>query len=97
VDVPELMRITAFTELAEPRWTATGGTFAVPVPDFRLTRLEVAEPTGLDDPGPLIVLCTSGQVQVGELALRPGRAAFVPAATPATLAGEGTAFVAGVG
>jgi len=97
VDVPELLKTTAFTELAEPRWPAIGGTFAVPVPDFRLTRLEVEEPTGLDDPGPLVVLCTEGDLRVAEVPLTPGRAAFVPAGTATTLAGRGTAFVAGVG
>jgi mannose-6-phosphate isomerase len=97
VDVPELLRITDFAELAEPRWPAVGGSFAVPVPDFRLTRLEIAEPTALDDPGPLIVLCTAGRVRVGGVALAPGRAVFVPARTPAGVDGDGVAFVAGVG
>ena len=97
VDVPELLRVTSFAALEDPRCPSVAGSFAVPVPDFRLTRLEVDEPTGLDDPGPLIVLCTEGELRVAELALPPGRAAFVPAATPVALAGPGTAFVAGVG
>jgi mannose-6-phosphate isomerase len=97
VDVPELLRITDFVELADPRWPAVGGSFDVPVPDFRLVRLEVEEPAGLDDPGPLIVLCTAGRVRLAGVELKPGRAAFVPAGTPVTLDGEGTAFVAGVG
>jgi len=97
VDVPELLRITEFAELADPRWPAVGGSFDVPVPDFRLVRLEVEEPTGLDDPGPLIVLCVEGRLGLADLELAPGRAAFVPVATAVTLAGKGTAFVAGVG
>jgi mannose-6-phosphate isomerase len=97
VDVPELLRITDFAELPEPRWPAVGGTFAGPVPDFRLTRLELDEPTGLDDPGPLIVLCTAGAVQVGGAEIAPGRAVFVPAGTAVTVRGAGEAFVAGVG
>jgi mannose-6-phosphate isomerase len=97
VDVDELLKITDFTELAEPRWHPVGGTFDVPVPDFRLARLEVDEPIGLPDPGPAIVLCTSGEVTLAGLGLAPGRAAFVPAGVPATLAGTGVAFVAGAG
>jgi mannose-6-phosphate isomerase len=97
VDVDELLRITDFTELAAPRATAVGGRFHVPVPDFSLTRLEIDERTGLHDPGPLIVLCTEGQLTVDGVALTPGRAAFVAAAEPVTLAGVGTAFVAGAG
>ena len=97
VDVPELLRITDFSPLTDPLVKDTRGRFAVPVPDFALTRLEIEEPTGLDDPGPCIVLCTDGSVEVGELALRPGRAAFVPAGEAATLTGDGTVFVASVG
>jgi mannose-6-phosphate isomerase len=97
IDVPELLRITDFAELADPRWPAVGGSFAVPVPDFRLTRLTVEEPTGLHDPGPMIALCTDGRVEIGGLPVRPGHAAFVPAGTAATVAGKGTLFVAGVG
>ena len=99
VDVPELLKITDFRPLAEPRVSAVGGVFEVPVPDFRLTRLELdaGESMALDDPGPSVVLCASGALQVGDLALRPGRAAFVGAGTPTTLSGSGLAFVAGVG
>jgi mannose-6-phosphate isomerase len=97
VDVPELLRVTDFTELAEPRWPAVGGRFDVDVPDFSLTRLEVDEPTGLDDPGPCIVLASEGTVRVGAVWLAPGHAAFVPAAEPTTIDGTGVAFVAGVG
>jgi mannose-6-phosphate isomerase len=67
------------------------------VPDFSLTRLEADEPTGLDDIGPCIVLCTEGAITVGGVPLTPARAAFVPAAAPTTVAGTGTAFVAAVG
>jgi mannose-6-phosphate isomerase len=97
VDVSELLKITEFAALDDPRWPALGGRFDVPVPDFGLTRLEIDEPTGLDDVGPCIVLCTDGAVSVGEVAVPAGRAAFVPAARPTTLWGSGTAFVAGVG
>lgn len=97
VDVDELLKITDFSELAEPRWPAEHGHFSVPVPDFGLTRLVVDEPTGLDDAGPSIVLCAEGEVRVGAVALTPGRAAFVPGGTPTTLAGAGLVFVATTG
>jgi mannose-6-phosphate isomerase len=97
IDVPELLNVTDFSELAEPRWPAVDGGFEVPVPDFRLTRLEVDGSTGTADPGPRIVLSTSGQLRVGDVTVEPGHAAFVPAGEPATISGTGQAFVAGVG
>jgi mannose-6-phosphate isomerase len=97
VDVQELLRITDFTELRDPRWPSVGGSFDVPVPDFRLTRLEIDESTGLHDPGPLIVLGTSGEVAVGDVATPPGHAAFVPAGTATTISGRGVVFIAGAG
>jgi mannose-6-phosphate isomerase len=97
VDVDELLRVADFTPLDEPRWPSLGGAFDVPVPDFRLVRLDVEEPTSLDDLGPSIVLCMDGKTEVGDLRLGPGRAAFVPAALPIQIAGSGNVFVAGVG
>jgi mannose-6-phosphate isomerase len=97
VDVDELLRVADFTPLDEPRWPSLGGAFDVPVPDFRLVRLDVEEPTSLDDLGPSIVLCMDGKTEVGDLRLGPGRAAFVPAALPIPIAGSGNVFVAGVG
>lgn len=97
VDVDEVLAVTDFTPLAEPRWTSVGGTFQVPVPDFRLTRLDLDSPTGLDDDGPCLVLCISGDIQVGDDDVAPGRAAFVPAGEPTTIAGTGEVFIAGVG
>jgi mannose-6-phosphate isomerase len=97
VDVDEVLRITDFNELAEPRQAPIGGRFDVPVPDFALTRLEVDEATGLDDPGPAIVLAVEGEVSVGPVALTAGRAAFVPAGEPTRVSGRGVLFVATVG
>jgi len=99
VDAAEVLAITDFAELAEPRWCADAdGTFTVPVPDFRLTGLEVAEPGGLPGRGPRIVLCTAGSVSVGDVQLAAGRAAFVPAAGDRVdLTGEGSVFIGGVG
>lgn len=99
VDVPELLKITDFSPLDDPRLPCLGGVFDVPVSDFRLTRLELdaGEPMALDDPGPCIVLCASDSMIVSDVALGPGRAAFVSAGTATTLRGAGLAFVAGVG
>jgi mannose-6-phosphate isomerase len=97
VDVAELLKITDFSPLAEPRWPSAGGRFEVPVSDFSLTRLEVAEPTGLDVGEPCIVLTTSGKISLDDASVPPGHASFVPAGQAATLAGQGTAFIASVG
>lgn len=97
IDVAELIKITDFSPLAEPRWTAVGARYDVPVPDFALTSLDIDGPVGLDDPGPCIVLCVAGQVAVGDVAVLAGHAAFVPAGLRTTLTGAGEAFVASVG
>lgn len=96
IDVPELLKITDFTALTDPRLPAVGGSFDVAVRDFRLTCIDVEERLSLDDPGPLIVLCVEGAVTVGEVPVAAGHAAFVPADEPAAaLDGDGLVFVAG--
>jgi mannose-6-phosphate isomerase len=98
VDVPELLRITEFVELAEPRWPSRQGRFDVPVPDFSLTQRHVAGQTELAaTPAPCIVLCTDGELAVEDVPVRPGHAVFVAAGKPITLHGNGRAFVASVG
>jgi mannose-6-phosphate isomerase len=107
LDVDEVLKITDFSELAEPRWPLSAGAFEVPVPDFRLVPLDVDGPTALGSDGAQIVLCVGGAVTVGDVSLgdvslgdvslEPGHAAFVPANESAGLAGAGRAFVAGVG
>lgn len=98
VDADELMKITDFTELADPRWPAGDAGFEVPVPDFRLLPLRVAGAQALPLAGPCIVLCTEGAVTVGDVPVPPGRAAFVPAADGAVpISGRGTVFVAAPG
>jgi mannose-6-phosphate isomerase len=67
------------------------------VPDFALTRIELDKPAGLDDAGPCIALCTFGAVTVGEVAVRSGQAAFVPAGERTTISGAGLVFIASVG
>jgi mannose-6-phosphate isomerase len=107
IDVPELLKITDFRELAEPRWPATvddfGAEFDVPVPDFALRTMDVtaAEPTGMQTRGPCIALCTAGSVRVeaggAEAALEPGHAAFVVADERFAASGTGRLFVATTG
>lgn len=96
VDVPELLAITDFTALADPRLPAVDGAFDVAVRDFRLTRCELDGPVIVEDRGPLVVLCARGSASIGGVELTPGRAAFVPATQPGlTLDGQGLVFVAG--
>jgi mannose-6-phosphate isomerase len=108
VDVAELLKISDFRSLERVRWPATStegwARFDVPVPDFRLSRIELDGRATHRDDGPCIVLCASGRVTVaadagGErVSLGPGHAAFVPASSPQLgLTGAGTVFVAGVG
>lgn len=99
IDVPELLAITDFTALDDPLLHPVGGSFVVPVPDFRLTRVELAEgePMALDDPGPCLVLCAAGSVTLDAVTLAPGHAAFLPAGSPTSLTGAGLVFVAAVG
>lgn len=88
VDVPELVRITDFTPLGDPRVAAVmdGGAwdFNVPVRDFHLTRYELVPGAGfdVDEYGPAIVLCTGGTVGCGPLELTPGSAVWIPACDP---------------
>jgi mannose-6-phosphate isomerase len=112
IDVAELVRITDFSQLADPRWpdegTGFGHDFRVPVADFALRSvdLDAYQPAGrytteaADKPS--VVLCTSGAVTVGvpgaSVDLRPGRAAFVPAREATfTLGGAGETYLATVG
>jgi mannose-6-phosphate isomerase len=97
VDIRELLRVSDFTELPDPRWPSFGGCIDVPVPDFRLTRLTVAGSTTAQDPGPQLALCVDGHMRVGDVEVGPGQAAFIPAGIPAVITGEGVLFVAAVG
>lgn len=100
VDVAELLQITDFAELAEPRWPIVDGAFHVPVPDFALAAVDGS--TALTAPVPRIVLPIdaparlAGQTALVELA--PGHAAFI-SADEATVGVQGTGriFVASTG
>jgi mannose-6-phosphate isomerase len=93
VDVPELLRVADFTELAEPRWPAEEGIsadFVVPVEDFRLSMIDLdgyrkpgraSGSCAVGFTGPCIVLCLEGAARIDAggagVALTPGRAAYV--------------------
>jgi mannose-6-phosphate isomerase len=92
IDVAELLEITDFSSLTDPRWPDHGGTFSVPVPDFRLaTSIDAA------GDGPRIVLCVDGAVTVADVPVGQAHAAFVPAGEQVTITGDGHYYVATVG
>ena len=98
VDVAELLRITDFSELDEPRWPAGPQGFSVPVPDFRLDRRAVDGVHDIAATGPRIALCAEGALEIDGLATPAGRAVFLPAAAgPCVARGQGLLFTATVG
>ncbi|AJE32408.1 MAG: mannose-6-phosphate isomerase, class I [Corynebacterium humireducens] len=84
VDVPELVRILRFNSITDPVVKVRDGEYPVPAPEFRLHRFELApaDAFGYDHDGPAIALCTAGEVQLGNLGLLPGEAAWIPAGDP---------------
>lgn len=93
VDVPELVRVLDFNSLANARVkTTTDGAegtmthYPVPVREFELDRVSVDGTTSAVHDGPMIILCTSGKVELtaGEKALdlSAGHAVWVPASDP---------------
>jgi len=103
IDVDELLRITEFVSLDDPRWPAqtrgNNGRFVTPAPDFALAWIDAdGESRPLYRGLPQIVLCTSGSVDVvaGEtvVGLTAGQAAFVSASVEAGVRGSGRVFVA---
>jgi mannose-6-phosphate isomerase len=105
IDVPELLRITDFSPLADAGWPATEVgpglvRFDTPVPDFRLSVLDLDVAGGtaqLPAGGPSIVLCTSGALTVAGVGIAPGHAVFLPAGlSDLTIHGTGRAFLATV-
>jgi mannose-6-phosphate isomerase len=78
IDVPELLRVVDFAELADPRWpdegTVLGHDFRVPVADFALRSASLdayrspGQPAGTCTTSttdrPLVLLCTSGGATV---------------------------------
>jgi mannose-6-phosphate isomerase len=112
VDVDELLKITDFSELPDPRWQSDQPDwFRVPVPDFELAGVDLdgyrkpgqdaGECAAGDEGKPYLVLCVSGGVRVtvegDSTDLAPGQAAFVRSRGPLfLLRGTGRAFLATV-
>ena len=109
VDVAELLRVLRFEVLDQPvlapRPVADGlVTWPVPVPDFALHRVTVGRrpEVTLAVPGPWVVLCTSGQVDVTDVVasvtLGTGQAAVGAAVGESlTVSGAGEVYVASPG
>ncbi|GIF48873.1 mannose-6-phosphate isomerase type 1 [Asanoa ferruginea] len=105
VDVGELLQVLRFDVLRDPVVKpveiADGVvTWPVPIDDFSLHR--VTRPTELRLNGPVLALCTAGEVTIGDatgvVSLTPGRAAVGPAgAGPLMIAGAGEVYVASLG
>ncbi|MGH8861120.1 MAG: mannose-6-phosphate isomerase, class I, partial [Jatrophihabitantaceae bacterium] len=95
MDVEAVLGIADFSPLTEPRWAGADGRFAVPVADFALRAFDGAAPTTVD--GPAIVLVTGGAVEVGEVPVQQGSAAYVCPRTPVPVRGPGQAFLATAG
>ncbi len=106
VDVPELLRISDFTELVDPRCPSIeegDGTrrFLTPARDFELSILPIdrdASERSVDRSVDQMLLCTAGSVEVvagsQEVGLVPGHAVFVPAGLATKCVGTGTVFQA---
>ncbi|MEU8959952.1 mannose-6-phosphate isomerase, class I [Streptomyces sp. NPDC048518] len=104
VDVPELLRIVRFEAtdpgVLRPEASVDGEeVYETPIDEFRLSRLVLPEGAAAHDltaATPQILLCTAGSVRAGELPLKPGESAFVPAGEKAEVSGTGTVFRATV-
>jgi mannose-6-phosphate isomerase len=102
VDIPQVVAVTDFSSLAEPRCATAadefGATYLTDVDDFRLRTVDVeagGRSFAAEVPAPNLVLCTDGAATVSrlgdEIELAPGQAGFVPA-------GDGSAFrISGTG
>jgi mannose-6-phosphate isomerase len=105
VDVEELLRITDFAPLADPRCPVGPGRagFDIPVPDFAMASLVLAQagPCRLASDQPQILLCTAGSARVAtgaeEVRLTRGRAVYVSPHAQVRVDGDATLFVATVG
>ncbi|MCY1142901.1 mannose-6-phosphate isomerase, class I [Actinoplanes sp. Pm04-4] len=111
VDVDELLKVLRFEVLDDPILPSTEvapgvSTWTVPIPDFRLLRVELdgtGAPIEVPAAGPRIILATAGDIFVGEsidgtpVELTPGSAAYASAdAGSIKVAGTGQVFVAAV-
>lgn len=103
VDVPELLKVTEFAALRQPRCPGgADGAFAAPVADFAVAVVELDGSCPVSGAGPHVVLNTNGAVEVEALGARvlllAGQAAFVAARESAfALRGTGRVVLATVG
>ncbi|WP_419850558.1 mannose-6-phosphate isomerase, class I [Candidatus Poriferisocius sp.] len=100
VDAPALLDVVDCRPHEVPVQTPTGPcfTFQAPVPDFRLTRLELAGSRRFAPGGPEIVLCASGRVRVAGHEITGGQAVWAPAeAGEFEMSGTGLVFRAATG
>ncbi len=101
VDVPELVKVLDFDTLENPRAEAVasngGVEFQLPVDSFavRVHSLADGETLAIDEDGPAIVLCTSGEVRGTDgFVLSQGNGAWAPASEgEVELTAEGAAQV----
>ncbi|MGY1746378.1 mannose-6-phosphate isomerase, class I [Blastococcus sp. SYSU D00695] len=101
VDLSALIEVLDFTDgkvpVVHPVLGPGGLRYPVPVDDFDLTRCQLDEHAGsLTTAGPQVLLCTEGEAVLagadGELALRRGQSAFVPAGEPVTARGPAVLY-----
>ncbi len=102
IDVPELLRVLDVTAgpapVVQPRTVGAELVYEVPVPDFRLSRIEPAGASAIiGDAGPQILLTVDGEVRVADrggsgVSLPRGAAAWVPSGRQVTIAGTGTVY-----
>jgi mannose-6-phosphate isomerase len=112
IDIPELVRVldpAVEVPVLTARQTAPGiEVFDTPVPEFRLSRLTLADGAALTVPGdggPRVMLCLAGEASVscgtepdGHFVLERGQSCFLSAAdTNVLLTGAGTFFLAETG
>lgn len=98
VDVPELLKVLKFKSIEDPRVAQEAGEYPVPVEDFRISRIELdGDERLIEHEGPAIILCTSGEPQVGDAQLQPTQAVWVDASQgPVRASGSGELFLASV-
>jgi mannose-6-phosphate isomerase len=101
VDLAALIEVLDFTDgrvpVIHPVLGPGGLRYPVPVEDFDLTRVQLDGQSGsLATPGPQVLLCTEGSAVLGssdgEVTLRKGESAFVPAGAPVTASGPAVLY-----
>jgi mannose-6-phosphate isomerase len=101
VDLAALIEVLDFTDgrvpVIHPVLGPGGLRYPVPVEDFDLTRVQLDGRSGsLTTSGPQVLLCTEGSAVLsspdGELTLRQGESAFVPAGAPVTASGPAVLY-----